>query len=377
MQENAARGSKIKVLIVMHTIEKGGVQETIRTSARLLDKRKFTVTVAYVAGDAVSSRMQSIPGVRIAPLETRGRIRRLLRLWEIAREVRPDIVHNHVSWYGLVVGFLAGAKRVETIHSVYDRFTWWQRQWYAVYCLLANRIVAVSEMVSRFTQEHIPLIGNRRMIVIHNGIDVEKCQASSGPDDLRSSMGLSLEEIVIGFVGRLEEQKGVTYLLDAMQQLIQRHHNVTVIIVGDGTLASSLRDKALALHLSNTLFLGYRADAFRYLSLFNIFVLPSLYEGLPLSVLEAMASGCPVVATNVGGVPEIVRNGITGFLVAPKRTDELVDRLEQLIESKDLRLRMGNAGKAHVASNFSAASMVAKTEKLYTSMLSSGSYKRT
>jgi glycosyltransferase involved in cell wall biosynthesis len=264
---------------------------------------------------------------------------------------------------------LTGAKRVETVHNVYDWFTWWQRHCYAAYCLLAHRIIAVSEIVRQFTVQHFPLIREGKVIVIHNGIDVDRFHNEAGSEQLRSELGLSGSEVVIGFVGRLEEQKGITYLLDAAHRLNEQYNNFTLIILGDGSLASALRDKAVALHLSNTLFLGFRADAARYFSAFDIYALPSLYEGLPLSVLEAMASECPVVATRVGGVPEVVKDGVTGFLVAPKKVDELVDRLQKLIQNEEMRLRMGKAGRQRVVQHFSAASMVAKTEEVYEVLL--------
>ena len=367
---------KIKLLIVTHTLDKGGLEEIIRTYARLLDKRKFTVIVAYAVGGFVSSGLRSLPGVRMVPVDIRSRPMRLLRLWSLAREFRPDIVHNHFSWYGLLVGMLTGAKRVETIHNVYDWFTWWQRHSYAAYCLLANRIIAVSEIVRRFTVQHFPLIREDKIIVIHNGIDVDRFHSEAGSGQLRSELGLSGSEVVIGFAGRLEDQKGVTYLLDAAHRLGEQHHNFTLIVLGDGSLASALRDKAVALHLSNTLFLGFRADAARYFSVFDIYALPSLYEGLPLSVLEAMASECPVVASSVGGVPEVVEDGVTGFLVAPKKVDELVDRLQKLIQNEDLRIRLGKAGRERVVHHFSAASMVAKTEDVYKGLLLGKSHSR-
>ena len=144
-----------------------------------------------------------------------------------------------------------------------------------------------------------------------------------------------------------------------------------VVLVGDGSLRPALTQRAAALGLANIIFAGFQRDTRAYFRLFDIFVLPSLFEGLPVSVIQAMAAGCPVVATNVGGVPEVVENGVTGLLVAPGRPDELSAALRRLIADPALRTLMSERGRERAAGEFSAQVMISSSEKIYSALLGS------
>jgi len=369
VEDKKAGPLKTNLLIVTYYLDKGGVEEVILTYTRLLPPERYDVTVVCFVSGRTSQDIASNTLARVIKVDTPSRLRRFFRIWRIARQVRPQIVHNHACWYGLIAGFLVRAKCVETIHNTYHWFTRYERIHYGLYCLLADRLIAVSDYVRDFTLEFFPFMKAKKFVVIHNGVDCGKFLEDFHPEDLRKKLGIDPARIVIGFVGRLAEQKGVGYLLQAARLLSGTHSNLQFVIVGEGDLRQQLEAQAAQLGLSNVLFVGYQCDIPRYMQMFDVFVLPSLWEGLPVSALEAMAAARPVVATRVSGTSEVVVDGVTGFLVEPRNAEQLKDRLARLIEDPNLRTLMGTVGRKRVTENFSAHSMVAKTEQLYNELL--------
>lgn len=359
----------INLLIVTYNLDYGGVEDVIHSYARLLNKATYNISVICLVSGAVSTEIAKIAGVKMIHVTTRSRIRRFFTILNIAREMRIDLVHNHACWYGLVIGFLVGAKCIETVHNVYDWFNWHERLRYGLYCFLANRIIAVSENVRTFTLSSFPFMKEKKFIVVHNGIDCDRFNTKVSTSELRNDLRISTEDVVIGFIGRLTEQKGMVYLLEAAEQLSKKFRNLSYVIVGDGELSEDLKARAQQLKLPNVHFVGFQRETSRYLQLFDIFVLPSLWEGLPISVLEAMAAARPVVATAVSGTREVIIHGITGYLVEPRSVSGLIDRLSYLIEHHNVRTNMGQKGNERVLEHFSAQLMVAKTESIYNELL--------
>lgn len=361
--------NKINLLITTYYLDKGGVEEVILTYSKLLDKSKYSVTVVCLETGTVSDEITRIDGVKLVHIDTKSRIKRFIKFWKIARETKADIVHNHACWYGLIVGFLVGAKRVETIHNMYHWFKHLERALYGLYCLFANKIIAVSAYVRTFSIDYFPFINTKNTIIIHNGIELEKFQYNQNNTELRKHLSIENGEVVVGFIGRLTEQKGIEYLIEAAIVISKQNLNVKFVIVGDGILKDALENQAHKLGLSNILFTGFQRNVPQYLQLFDIFVLPSLFEGLPVSVLEAFASGTAVVATKVSGTPEVVHDGINGFLVEPKNANQLAEKLQILINDPSLRKKFAENGRNLVKSQFSAELMVKKTVDVYSKLL--------
>ena len=356
---------KIRLLIVTHTLHAGGLEEVVATYGRLLNKDRFQVTLAYIVGGSVSEELRGVPGLKLVHVNAAGRMNRFRVLLKLALQERPHIVHNHFSWYGLMVGVLAGARRVETVHNVYGWFNGFQRVLYTLQCMLANMIIAVSDGVRLYTIKSFPFIPPSKIVVVRNGIDPDHFRRSASREDARRSLGVDPYAVVIGYVGRLEKEKGLSWLLEAAVQLNGQHRNLRFLIVGDGSAKGRLEEEAKTLGLSNVEFAGHVPDVRPLLGTFDIFVLPSLYEGIPLGLLQAMAFECPVVATRVGGVPEVVVDGGTGYLIEPRDVQGLVDRLKTLSMDRSLRDTMGQAGRDRVVREFSARGMVEQTEQLY------------
>lgn len=355
---------KVRILIVTKNLDRGGLEEVILMYATFLDKSRYDVAVACRVEGIVSAEVGGVPGVRLVCYGARSRWRRFAALWQFARVFKPDIVHNHFSWYGLIIGVLLGAKRVETIHNTYHWFPTGQRIAYSLYCLLASSIIAVSEHVRRFSRGFFPLLRLKRITVVHNGIHPERFQRSD-VKTMRHEFGISPTDVVLGFLGRLEEQKGVAYLLHAVAELNRDSLNIKVAIVGEGTLKAQLQEHASSLGLKNVLFLGYRRDTPALFQMFDVFVLPSLFEGLPVVLIEAMAAGCAVVATRIGGVEEVVSHRVNGILVEAGNASALACALRELVTDAATRKRLGENARQQVVQEFSAQTMIERTEEVY------------
>jgi glycosyltransferase involved in cell wall biosynthesis len=186
------------------------------------------------------------------------------------------------------------------------------------------------------------------------------------PDDRIERLPRLAEGLVVGSVGRLDEQKAYDVLIAALPSL----PDVTVVLVGDGPARAKLEE--LARHhgvADRVIFTGWQAEARRYLGGFDVFVLPSRYEGFPLSIIEAMLACLPVVATDVGSVSECVLAGETGAVVPPDDGNRLAETIRMLLESADLRMRMGEQGRERAISLFSVDAMARSYEQLYAEIL--------
>ena len=175
---------------------------------------------------------------------------------------------------------------------------------------------------------------------------------------------------MVGSLGRLHPQKGFSDLLTAFAQVRQRIPSVRLFVAGDGELRDDLEAQARSLGMAAVVtFAGVRADVSEVLAALDVFVLPSLWEGMPNAVLEAMASGLPVVATAVGGTPEVVVDGVTGLLVPPQDPGALAQAIGHLLRDPDLRRRMGRAGRRRVEEHFDVRETVRQVESLYETLL--------
>ncbi len=335
---------KTRLLIITHYLDKGGLEEVILMYAKFLDKQRFDVAVAYRVGGVVADEIKKLPGVQLFHYDAPAMWARFRSLRLFAQRFRPDLVHNHFNWVGLLLGKVIHVPRIETIHNTYHFLTTGQRFAYSLLSVFASRIIAVSDYVKTFTLKHFRLIPANKITVVHNGIDLERLQVNER-EESRRLLGIKSDEFVIGFIGRLEEQKGLRYLLEAIVVLNKSFSHLKIIIAGDGTLRQNLEEYAKTFALDNCVFLGYQRETEKLYSAFDAFVLPSLFEGLPMSAIEAMAAACPVVATRVGGVAEVVEHGVTGLLVEPAESDQLAGALRHLIEQPDLCKQMGARGR--------------------------------
>jgi glycosyltransferase involved in cell wall biosynthesis len=182
----------------------------------------------------------------------------------------------------------------------------------------------------------------------------------------RAELGIPLDAPVFGSVCRLIEQKGLTFALRAFAQIAPHFPEAHYVIIGDGALREPLRAEADALGVATRVhFAGWRADAAARMVAFDVFVMPSLWEGFGLVLLEAMAARLPIIASAVSALPEIVRDGETGLLCAPRDVACLAERMAQLLTARDLAMRLGAHGEARLRAEFSVSKMVDRTLAVY------------
>jgi glycosyltransferase involved in cell wall biosynthesis len=306
----------------------------------------------------------SVPSVR-TPTEARTGLFTFIRA---LRKVRPAVFHAHLTTplgckYGLLAARLANVPGiVGTVHlvpGVGSGFRYGLSQRLISACL--QRYIAVSQAIADrlLTGLRVP---PRKLRVIQNGIPL----ARLGTPTRSAERASTQRRPVVLVVARLEEQKGHAYLLEAAQHIPE----VDLAFAGEGSKRSELEAQADALGLADRVrFLGFRSDVPDLLAECDIFVLPSLCEGMPLAVLEAMAARKPVVATAISGIDETVVHGVTGVLVPPGDPAALANAIWSLLADPEASMRLGMAGRARVEREFQAETMVARVESVYQELL--------
>jgi glycosyltransferase involved in cell wall biosynthesis len=230
------------------------------------------------------------------------------------------------------------------------------------------RVVASAKSVREFYVRQVHA-NPTKVEVIYNAVDWAQLQTTTGRHEMRASLGLPSEAPVAGVIARLTEQKGHRYLFEALAHSPELG-GMHLVVVGDGELREDLRQRAQALGVASRVhFVGVRRDLGDLLHAMDVFVLPSLWEGLPLSLVLAMGAGVPVVATNVAGVPEVVEDGRTGLLVPPADAPALGRALARLVTDPALGQRLGPAARAAVRTRFGMDGYVASVAALYDRLL--------
>jgi sugar transferase (PEP-CTERM/EpsH1 system associated) len=304
----------------------------------------------------------------------------VLRMARLCRTVRPDLVHTR-NWgtiEGVLAARLAGVSAV--VHGEYgrtlddldahskkrNRFTW-------LAASLTDQVVAVSEHLREWLVARVGLRA-AKVAVIHDGVDTVRFQPYSGHERRTTGGG----EFVIAMVARLDPIKGHVVLFEALGLLAVRQPNIRVVIVGDGSEREALRRDVAARQLDGRVrFLGERHDIPSVLGAADMFVLPSRFEGISNAILEAMAMGLPVVATRVGGNPEVVTDGVTGQLVEPNDAKALARAIEFYAIDDHARRQHGAAGRARVLSEYAIEHTVSGYTTVYRQALARHASKRT
>jgi sugar transferase (PEP-CTERM/EpsH1 system associated) len=308
-------------------------------------------------------------GVSVHPLGRRaGNDPKLVwRLTQLLRREQPTIVHSH-GWGTLCEGYLAtrfaGIRRF--VHSEHGTMELRPRNLRVQRALWgrADRVLAVSSMLAD-RMAGASGFSRHRIRVIVNGADLAKFE-SIDRGTARRALDLRPETFVIGTVGRLVPVKDQEILLGALARLRSGGTDGIALVAGDGPLFEALRARAAALGVEGAVrFLGRRDDVARVLAALDVFVLTSLSEGMPNSILEAMASGLPVVSTAVGGVCEVVDDGVTGIMTPAGDVQAIAGALSRFANDRALRRRMGDAGRAKARSQFSLERMLEQYERMY------------
>ncbi len=322
---------------------------------------------------AEGMRVEIVPMKReMAPLSDLNALR---RIWRHLSRYRYDIVHTHCAKAGAlgrVAALLTRVPRVVHTPHVFPFSQDWPNHRKLEYRLiekllsaLCDRIIAVSEYQKTLAESHG--IGRRGdVVVIPNGVSPSAFEGGDGRR-VRKELGLKQADILVGTTGRLSHQKGHKHLLEAAAILLDRHPNLRFFIAGGGELERPLRGmiSGLSWCRQRVFFLGERGDVADLLAATDVFVLPSLWEGLPYSLLEAMAAARAVICTDVCGMSEVVIHGVNGLLVPPRDSRALAVALSRLAADRSLRRRLGAAAQQTARERFQLADKLAALASLY------------
>jgi len=296
----------------------------------------------------------------------------------IARKLKEDqfsLLHTH-EYRGDILGGmaakLAGIKAVATVRGYTDRTL--ALRLYKVLDLFALRLFDKVITVSYSLRWQVISAGlsQERVVTIHNAIDLEPLEVEASMDGLglRKSFGIGHEEQVVAIVGRLSPEKGHVNFFQAARKILAASPKTRFLVIGDGPLREKLESLSVSLGLGSAVsFLGFRQDVVALMKMSNVVVLSSLREGLPNVILEALALAKPVVATRVGGVPEIIRDGETGLLVPPEEPEQLAGAIIYLLRHPAEGKKLGERGKAVVAREFNVETMAYKIAEVYREVL--------
>ncbi len=367
--------NKINVLHVITQLPGGGVEQSLVDLLPRLNREFFNINVCCThkrgkLADVIAAR--GIP-VRLIKLKSRWDPLGIYWLVRLMQRAEIKIVHTHMyasSISGIVAAKLAGVPIIIThMHALHEWRTK-QRIWIAAKLFnRADKVVAVSNVIKQGLVEKLHL-EPQKIVTIHNGIDLNGFSKPVDVDRQKEKLGLEKDELVFGAIGRLVRFKGFSYLLEAVKIINSQLPNFKLVIVGGGELEQELKQKAQALGITDkVIFTGRQDNVLPFLAIFDIMVISSITEGFGIAALEAMAMGKAVVASRVGGIPEVVEDGVSGLLVPPEKPAALAEAIIKLIENPGLRETMGQAGRIRVEKFFSIQRVFEQTVTLYQNLL--------
>jgi glycosyltransferase involved in cell wall biosynthesis len=378
---------KINLLYVVTKLELGGAQRHVLSLIRGLDKEKYRVFLFTSAKGLLINEASSIEGLSVKksgflerPVNPFKDILALVELYSFIRKHKIVIVHTHSSKAGilgrLAAGFAGAPVILHTVHgwSFHD-FQPVVVRWFYVLCeKLCARFTDRIIVVSVFDREKGLKAGvgkNEQYRLVRYGIDVMDFRVRNRRFRMRESLGLSNSDLVVGMVACFKPQKAPLDFIDLASLVRKDFPEVKFLLVGDGRLSGKIFRRIKQLGIGRNIILtGWRRDIPMILSGLDVFVLTSLWEGLPISVLEAMAASLPLVATNTGGIREVVVNGENGYLVEPRDIHSMHRRLAELLS--DSRKRSSLAGRAAEdagSEEFSTGGMLKRVFGIYDSLL--------
>jgi glycosyltransferase involved in cell wall biosynthesis len=364
-------------MIIDH-LGSGGAQTLLIDLVRGLNRDRFEPLVCSlrcskahgVSLDHTEVKLVQLRGGRFNPLK-------VFQLIQLVRQGRIDVVHTHLTAsriLGTIAGKLGGAKRILCHDHSSDEYLqkYPSVARFVLYPLdrllmrFTDKVFAVSEATTKFNVE-VKKIPKQKVELLHNWIDVERFSGTHGRGHrLRERWNIPREACVIGSVGRLGAQKDYRSLMRAAPHILCKHPQTYFVIVGEGDEREALERLTDELQIREAIRLpGFMSEVEQAYSAFDIFTLPSIYEPFGLVILEAMASGCPVIATRVGGIPEIIRDEVDGILVPPQNPELLARAINRLIADDRLRTRLAEAGKESVHAGFAKSRAIRRLEEEY------------
>lgn len=389
-ERTGSRTAKRRILHVVPGLGHGGAEHQLLMNIEKLDGRRFESHVVHLYPRTQLAPLIEAAGVRVHSAACSGPLgtaRRIVKLARLISQLDIDLVHTSNvdgELHGGIAGRIMGvpvvgtltniaAEQVRLIDNPYlngRKLRWAQRLRRFLLRRTHDRYIAISKCVAQSTIRAVGL-PPAAVEVIYRGLPEDALAVGADQvEAVRRELDVGRHYPVLLTVGRLVPQKGQRYLIDAMPEILRAHPRAQLLIVGMGFLEPKLRAQVDALGLrSSVRFLGRREDVPALMSVADIFVFPSLFEGLGVSLLEACASGLPCVASNVGPLPEVIEDGVTGVLVPSQDPRSLAEAISRLGSDEDLMRRYGEAARARVRRTFQIDRSIAQLEALYDRVL--------
>lgn len=383
--------SKKKILYVVTKSVWGGAQRYVYDLATHLPGDKFEPVIA-AGGKGLLFEKLRLAGIKTISIPELERdiyigkeLRAIRRLYKIFAAEKPGVIHLNSSkaagigalaaWLYKIINNQLSMIIIFTVHgwpfredrSPLARAAIFAASWASA--LLADKIILITKADFKTAQKFIP---GRKLAFIHNGIEpAEVLSCKEARTLLAEKLGRPIlpQAILLGAIAELTKNKGISYFISALSRLNLNNHYrglASIVVIGEGEERVKLEKQIESLKLQNTVRLaGFVPEAHRHLPAFDIFILPSVKEGLPYTVMEAMAAGIPVVATAVGGIPDLITHEEDGILIPPKHPQAIAQALSSLLEYPARRKILGNRGRRVIKTKFPLQNMIAKTITVY------------
>ncbi len=372
--------NKRRVLHLITRLPIGGAERMLLGVLRNLDATRFDSVVCCIQdrgelADEVESL--GIPVHALGLMERGGFDRRVVpALRRLIREQRVEVVHSHLyhaNLYGRIAAWREGIPVIASVHNTYSRRKWHRHLINRLLAKLSFRITAGSADVERDILVH-DHVAAEKVVRLPNCIDLDRVETSLAAAAAKRQLGFGPTDPVIGTVGRMEEQKGHAFLLDAFARLRKMPEleamPLRLLVVGDGRLKSATEQRAKDIGIVGACrFPGSIKDLADIYRAIDVFVMPSLWEGLSLAMLEAMAAGLPMIATDVGGARDVLGDGLRGVLVPPADAGALAQAMRDLLIDAGRRSTLADSGSTHVRENYSVAALSRQLAGLYEAAL--------
>ena len=378
--------SKIKILHVITHLPIGGAQDNTLYTVELLDKEKYDISLCCNLDGELVERAKKVEAVKLFDIPFLGRevspyrdIRAFLSLYKLFKEEDFTIIHTHSSKAGLLARLAAVLNKtpivIHTIHGfAFNDF---------MNGLKKNFFIYLEKLLAKWTDVLITVSNlNKKKIIdlniahenkiknIYSGIDLSLF-TNKRNDEFRKELNLENDHLLLGSVGRLSNQKDPITMIEAFGIISKPFPNAHLALVGDGELKGKILEKIDQLKLNDRIHLtGNKNNPWSVYHSMDLFIMSSIYEGLGRSITEALSCGVPVVCTDVEGVPEIVRDNITGILVPPKDSNKLADGIIRTLNDMETAKKMAEEGRRFVNDNFDVNKMVNDIDSIYNTLTS-------
>lgn len=371
---NSTEKTSVRILFIIDNLLPGGTQHVLIRLIEGLRKMNYQPSVVSL-NEAEKSLVNKLHDVGV-DVYVFNKYTLLLsgifRIISLMRVRKFHLVQNFLFYSNNIGRILGRIARVPVVVSSVRGFQVdgismkrWQIALDRFTNSMDDRIIINTRSAYDFCEKALG-INREKIEVIYNGINQKDIKEINNYQEIKRKLNIPENSIIIGAAGRITVEKGHAFLLDAFQQALRIRPDLFLLIAGEGKLRKTLAERIDALGLkSRAEFIGYRPDMNNIYALMDIFVLPSLVEGMPNVILEAMCHGKPVIATEVGGVPEIIDDGVNGMIVPPGDAEALGEKILFLVEKKERRERIGNIAKEKVKEHFDLRHMVQGYHELY------------